>query len=78
METTIKLELQFASEEGKTRTLSVSQPALDLDPTLVEEAMNNIAAQGLFEQEGIKMYDKVRGARYITRAVEDIYQIAEV
>lgn len=78
METTVKLELQFASEEGKTRTLSVSQPALDLDPTLVEEAMNNIAAQGLFEQEGIKMYDKARGARYITRGVEDIYQVAEV
>lgn len=39
MDTTIKLELQFATEEGKSRTLSVNQPAMDLDQATVEAAM---------------------------------------
>ncbi|HLR91550.1 MAG TPA: DUF2922 domain-containing protein [Atopostipes sp.] len=74
MDTTVKLELQFATEEGRTRSLSVNQPAMDLDPAVVEEAMNTIAAQNIFEQEGIQIYNTVKGARYVTRAVEDVFQ----
>lgn len=43
MDTTVKLELRFTTEEGKTRTLSVNQPALDLEPAAVQEAMEAIA-----------------------------------
>lgn len=74
MDTTVKLELQFATEEGRTRSLSVNQPAMDLDPAVVEEAMNKIAAQNIFEQDGVQIYNTVKGARYVTRAVEDVFQ----
>lgn len=77
MDTTIKLELQFATEEGKSRTLSVNQPAMDLDQATVEAAMEAIAAQNLFEYEGIQLYNQVKGARYVTRTVNDVFETVE-
>ena len=74
MDTNVKLELQFATEEGKTRTLSINEPALDLDPETVQAAMDTIAAQNIFEQEGIQIYNQVKGARYVTRSVDEIFQ----
>lgn len=74
MDTTIKLELQFATEEGKSRILNVNQPAMDLDPATVEAAMEAIAAQGIFEFEGIQLYNQVKGARYVTRTVDDVFE----
>lgn len=78
MDTTIKLELKFATEEGKSRTINVNQPALDLEPALVQEAMETIARQGIFEQDGIQLYNQVKGARYVTRSVNDIFEVEEV
>lgn len=77
METTIKLELRFATEEGKARTLSVNQPAMDLEPAVVQAAMETIAAQDLFEQDGVRLYNQVKGARYVTRNVEDVFEVEE-
>lgn len=77
MDTNVKLELQFATEEGKTRSLSINQPALDLDPAAVEGAMNTIIAQGIFEQNGVQLYHRAKGARYVTRTVEPIFEAAE-
>lgn len=74
MDTTIKLELQFATEEGKSRILNVNQPAMDLDPATVEAAMEAIAAQGIFEYEGVQLYNQVKGARYVTRTVDDVFE----
>lgn len=74
MDTNVKLELQFATEEGKTRTLSINEPALDLDPQTVQAAMDTIAAQNIFEQEGIQIYNQVKGARYVTRSVDEVFQ----
>ena len=74
MDTTIKLELQFATEEGKSRILNVNQPAMDLDPATVEAAMEAIAAQGIFEFEGVQLYNQVKGARYVTRTVDDVFE----
>lgn len=74
MDTNVKLELQFATEEGKTRTLSINEPALDLDPETVQAAMDTIAAQNIFEQEGIQIYNQVKGARYVTRSVDEVFQ----
>lgn len=77
MDTTVKLELRFTTEEGKTRTLSVNQPALDLEPAAVQEAMEAIAAQGIFEQDGIQLYNQVKDARYVTRSVDEVFEVAE-
>ena len=77
MDTTIKLELQFATEEGKSRTLSVNQPAMDLDQATVEAAMEAIAAQNLFEYEGIQLYNQVKGARQVTRTVNDVFETVD-
>lgn len=76
MDTTTKLELQFATEEGKSRTLSVNKPALNLEPGVVQSAMEAIAAQGIFEVEGVQLFNQVKGARYVTRVVEDVFEIA--
>lgn len=77
MDTTIKLELKFATEEGKSRTLNVNQPALDLEPALVQEAMETIASQEIFEQDGIQLYNQVKSARYVTRSIDDVFEVEE-
>ncbi|MDN6194130.1 MAG: DUF2922 domain-containing protein [Alkalibacterium sp.] len=78
MDTTMKLELKFKTSEGKTRTLSVNQPTLGLEPTLVQEAMEAIAAQNIFEQEDVQLYNQVQSARYVTRSTNDLFEVAEV
>lgn len=78
MDTTIKLELRFATSEGKSRTLNVNQPALDLDPAIVQEAMEAIASQDLFEQDDVQLYNQVKSARYVTRSVDDLFEVEEL
>lgn len=77
MDTTVKLELRFGTSEGKTRTLSVNQPALDLEPSAVQNAMEAIAAQGIFENDGIELYKDVKSARYVTRSTNEVFDLAE-
>lgn len=72
---TKRLELRFATSEGKSRVLGINQPALDLEPEVVEAAMEEIIAQDMFELEGVKLYTKSIGARYVTRTVEDIFEV---
>ena len=74
MDTSVKLELQFATEEGKSRLMSINEPALDLEPKVVQTAMETIAAQNIFEQEGVQIYNKVKGARYVTRSVDEVFE----
>ncbi len=75
MDTTVKLELRFGTSEGKTRTLSINKPALDLEPGAVQSAMEAIAAQGIFENEGVQLYQDVKSARYVTRSVDDVFEL---
>lgn len=75
MDTTIKLELRFTTEEGKSRTLSVNQPAMDLEPAVVQAAMETIAAQGIFTNDRGQLYHGVKSARYVTRSVDDVFEI---
>lgn len=77
MDTTVKLELRFGTSEGKTQTLSVNQPALDLEPSAVQNAMEAIAAQGIFENDGIELYKDVKSARYVTRSTNEVFDLAE-
>lgn len=76
MDTTIKLELQFLNDQGKSRTMNINQPALNLDPAVVENAMAAIAGQGIFERDGVKLYDSIKGARYVTRTVDKLFDAA--
>lgn len=75
MDTTVKLELRFGTSEGKTRTLSINKPALDLEPGAVQNTMEAIAAQGIFENEGVQLYQDVKSARYVTRSVDDVFEL---
>ncbi len=77
MDTTVKLELRFGTETGKSRTLSVNQPAKNLEPAVVQSAMEAIASQGIFQTDGERLYDSIKGARYVTREVEEIFDTAQ-
>lgn len=78
METTTKLELRFGTENGKSRTLNVNQPAQDLEPAFVQAAMEAIVAQGIFEVDGVRLYEDIKGARYVTQVVEEIFDALKV
>lgn len=70
-----RLELRFETSEGKNRTLAINNPVLDLETEEVQTAMNTIATQGLFEQEGALLYNTVKGARYVTRLVDEVFEV---
>lgn len=72
---TKKLELRFVTGEGKSRVIGINNPILDLAPEIVGEAMDTIIAQDMFEVEGVKLYTRTKGARYVTRTVEDIFEV---
>lgn len=71
----IRLELRFATSDERNRTLAINNPILDLEPADVQAAMESITEQGLFELDGEVLYDKVIGARYVTRTVDDIFEV---
>lgn len=68
----MKLELRFATEEGKNKVISIDQPKLNLDTETVQTVMDTIIAQDMFEVNGDRQYSAIKGARYVTRTVEDI------
>jgi len=71
-----RLELRFETGEGKTKVIGVDQPTENLDPSVVQSAMEQIISQDMFEDEGIKLFTKIKDARYVTRIVEDIIEEA--
>lgn len=77
MDTTVKLECRFMNEEGKSSTLSVNQPAMDLEPAVIQEAMETIVAQGIFKNKGFQLYQEVKGARYVTRTVDNLFEVKQ-
>lgn len=68
----MKLELRFATEDGKNRVISIEQPKLNLDAETVQTVMEEIVAQDMFTVEGDRQFSTIRGARYVTRTVDDI------
>ncbi len=68
-----RLELQFLTEEGKGSTLAITNPAADLSETSIKSAMETIVDQKLFESNGVQRYNGIRGARYVTREVEEVF-----
>lgn len=68
-----RLELLFTNGEGKSSSLVVTDPAENLTPTQIEAAMQLIADQGIVEAKGIQRYADIRGARYVSRQVEEVF-----
>lgn len=71
-----RLELRFENGEGKTKVIGIEQPIENLEPLVVQTAMEQIINQDMFEVEGIKQFSKIKDARYVTRTVEDIIEEA--
>lgn len=70
----MKLELRFETAQGKNRVISVDQPKANLTEEAVQTAMEQIVGQDMFAIKGDKLYTKIKGARYVTRTVEDIIE----
>lgn len=66
-----KLDLLFENEEGKTVTYSLNNPIEPADPELVNEVMDTIIAENIFETKGGAVVKK-KGARIVDRQVEEI------
>lgn len=67
------LELRFLTDQGKNRSLTIRQPKEGLDEASVRQAMTHIQQAKLFQTEGVHLYDRIQGARYIHRQVVDIF-----
>lgn len=76
MEHTINLELLFKNGEGKNTTVKVPNPVPGLDRSTTEAVMTVIKDSDLFAKEGVDSHANIVGARYVTRNVEDIFDIA--
>lgn len=69
-----KLELRFKTGEGKSKTLGISQPVMGLDSEVVEAAMQKVVDQNMFEKEGVNLFESIKGARYVTRTVDELFE----
>ena len=76
MEHTMNLELLFKNGEGKSATVKIPNPLAGLDRSLTESAMTVIMDSGLFAKDGVDSHAQIVGARYVTRDVEEIFDIA--
>lgn len=74
MKETTKLDLNFLNEIGKSKKITLNLPKADLTEEEVKEAMNAIVDSKLCESDGYVHYHEVKGARYVTTAVEDIFE----
>ena len=75
MNETTKLDLNFLTEEGKKKKITLNSPKTELTEEEVTQAMNAIVDSKLCENGGAINYFEVKGARYVTTAVEDIFEV---
>ncbi|MBM6615910.1 DUF2922 domain-containing protein [Desemzia sp. RIT804] len=68
------LELKFSTSAGKTKTMSVKDPILDLSPTVAKQAMDKIINLNIFEVDGVNPYAGRLSARYVERILTDIFE----
>lgn len=73
-----RLELLFKTGDDKNTTLTISDPAPSLTEDIIKGAMESIASLHLFEKDGIMRYSSVKGARYVTREVEEVFTNEEL
>lgn len=76
MNTTNNLELLFKDASGASKKITLRNPKLDLTAPQVKDAVDAIAAAEIFDGENGDPYAEGVGARYVTRTVEDVYEVA--
>ena len=67
----LTLEMKFNTANGKTITLSVSDPKENITSTEVVTAMQSIIDQDVFHNEGYAIVG-ISGARMIERNISDL------
>lgn len=70
------LQLVFLNEQGKKVTLSLPDPAENLDLADVKQAMTVISQADAFEKEGVEIYRIPQSASYIERVVTNVFDNA--
>lgn len=73
MNETYILELNFETELGKSKKISIRRPVIDLTELEILPVMESIAAAEIFSDDGIDPYQSAKGARYVRRTVEDVF-----
>ncbi|KGR90329.1 hypothetical protein CD30_12225 [Ureibacillus massiliensis 4400831 = CIP 108448 = CCUG 49529] len=67
----LTLEMKFNTENGKTMTISISEPKDDLTPAEVSNVMQTIIDQDVFHYEGFSLIG-INQARVIERNISEI------
>ena len=75
-QTTKVLRLTFKDAEGKKKALTLSNAKDGLSEEQVRGAMTKISQAGLFEKEGVAIYDSIQSAAYIERNTTSIFDDA--
>ena len=76
MQETLNLELLFKTEEGKTKKVTIKEPKEDVSSEVAQAALAAIVGADIFfNEDGLDPYAHATGARYVRRAVQDIYQV---
>jgi len=65
------LELFFENEEGRTVKYTLDKPLEDIDPSLVNEVMDEIIEQNVFHSSGGNIVAK-KSARIVEQTIEEI------
>ena len=64
------LELEFGTQMGKISRISINDPIEPVDPVAVEQAMNTILMQNIFQSNSGDFVSAL-GARLVERNVTD-------
>ncbi|QQK75510.1 DUF2922 domain-containing protein [Salicibibacter cibarius] len=70
---TVELQMRFRNEEGQMATISVSNPAEELESSQLEDVMDQILDHSVFFTSGGLLVEKV-DARLVSRSVEQMYE----
>jgi len=70
------LELQFATTDGKTTTLSIDAPKPNITVTEIQQAMATIMAKNVFIGQGGAL-SAIKGARIVDRQVTEFEVVTE-
>lgn len=62
-----KLQLNFKTQDGKKRGLTLNLIKEDLDPVTIRTAMEKIIKSRLFAKEDLQIYTEVVNAKYVER-----------
>ncbi|MFL2131451.1 DUF2922 domain-containing protein [Ruoffia sp. FAM 24228] len=73
MEETLNLELLFKDEGGASKKISIKNPKEGLSSQEVQSALDTIAGAEIFVGVNGDSYAVGTAARYVRRAVEEIY-----